>query len=151
MAGKETVIREMIAPAVEALGYQLWGIEYMSQGKHTLLRIFIDGPEGIQVDDCAKVSHQVSGILDVEDPISGEYNLEVSSPGLDRPLFELEQYQQYIGSQLKLRLRSSFEGRKKFTGILAGVENDEIVLAVDSDEYLLPIELIEKANVVPQF
>ena len=89
--------------------------------------------------------------MDVEDPISGEYNLEVSSPGLDRPLFELSQYQRFLGSVVSLRLRVPFDGRRKFKGQLTSIEGDEVVLLVDNEEYLLPIELIEKANIVPQF
>lgn len=147
MAGKEDLLRDLIGPIVTALDCELWGIEYNSQGRHTMVRIYIDGPEGVSVDDCANVSRQVSSVFDVEDPISGEYNLEVSSPGLDRPLFSLSQYGSYIGEQLQVRLRTSFEGRRKFSGQLTGIEGDEIVLAVDEHEYLLPFDLIDKANV----
>ena len=148
MAGKEDLLRDLIEPIVTALDCELWGIEYNSQGRHTMVRIYIDGPEGVSIDDCANVSRQVSSVFDVEDPIAGEYNLEVSSPGLDRPLFKLSQYGSYIGEQLQVRLRTSFEGRRKFSGQLTGVEGDEVVLAVDEHEYLLPFDLIDKANVV---
>jgi len=103
------------------------------------------------VDDCARVSHQVSGILDVEDPIPEQYMLEVSSPGMDRPLYTLEQFQAYAGHQVQLRLRMPFEGRRKFKGLLNGVEGDEVLLVVDDEEYLLPIDYIDRANVIPQF
>lgn len=148
---KVDTLRELIEPTVTALGYQLWGLEYQGQGKHSVLRIFIEKEEGINVDDCADVSHHVSGILDVEDPIDGEYTLEVSSPGMDRPLFTLEQYQAFVGQVITLRLRVPFEGRRKFKGQLNGVEGDEVVIQVDNNEYLLPLSLIEKANVVPSF
>ncbi|TDO98152.1 ribosome maturation factor RimP [Marinomonas balearica] len=153
MSAKHTLIEELIRPVVEGLGFQFWGMEYISQGKHSVLRIFIETDEekGIDVEDCAAVSRQVSSILDVEDPISGEYNLEVSSPGLDRPLFILPQYESYVGSIVALKLRVPFDGRRKFKGQLTGVEGDEVVILVDQEEYLLPIELIEKANIVPQF
>ncbi|ADZ90252.1 ribosome maturation factor RimP [Marinomonas mediterranea] len=153
MSAKHTLIEELIRPVVEGLGFQFWGMEYISQGKHSVLRIFIetDKEKGIDVEDCAQVSRQVSSILDVEDPITGEYNLEVSSPGLDRPLFELSQYESYVGSVVALKLRVPFDGRRKFKGQLTGVEGDEVVILVDQEEYLLPIELIEKANIVPQF
>jgi ribosome maturation factor RimP len=142
-------VRELIDPAVTAMGYVLWGVVTISQGRHnSTLRIYIDGPEGVGVDDCARVSHQVSGILDVEDPIPTRYTLEVSSPGLDRPLFTLEQYRQFTGSSVKLRLRAPFKGQRNFSGVLAGTENDEIVLRVDDEELLLPLESIEKANIV---
>lgn len=151
MATKEQQLHDLIAPAVTALGYEMWGLEYLTHGGETVLRVFIDSENGINVDDCAAVSHQASAVLDVEDPISGEYNLEVSSPGMDRPLFTLDQFQRYSGEQVKIRLRAPFEGRRNFSGRLVGVEADEVVVAVDEHEYLLPIELIDKANVVPRF
>ncbi|MBN0989675.1 MULTISPECIES: ribosome maturation factor RimP [Amphritea] len=151
MSAKLSVLQELIEPSVVALGYQLWGIEMISQGRHSMLRIYIDAEQGIGVEDCASVSRQVSGILDVEDPISGEYTLEVSSPGMDRPLFTLEQYQAFVGHVVQLKLRMPFEGRRRFKGILSGIEDEDIVLVVDQEEYLLPIDHIEKANIVPQF
>ncbi len=144
-------LQTLLAPVIESLGYQCWGVEFISQGKHSLLRVFIDHANGIGVEDCEKVSKQVSAILDVEDPIPYEYTLEVSSPGMDRPLFTLEQYEQYIGEQIKVKLRSAFEGRRNFNGSLQGIEDQQIVLRVDNQEYLLPIELIEKANIEPNF
>jgi len=115
-------LREFIEPVVTALGLELWGLEFNSAGRNSTLRIYIDGPDGVSVDDCARVSHQVSGILDVEDPIPEQYMLEVSSPGMDRPLYTLEQFQAYAGHQVQLRLRMPFEGRRKFKGLLNGVE-----------------------------
>ncbi len=148
---KDQQLQELVAPAVTALGFELWGVEYITRGRQVLLRIYIDHPEGIDVDDCAAVSRQVSALLDVEDPIMGEYTLEVSSPGMDRPLFTLDQFARYAGEQVKLKLRSPFEGRRNFSGRLVGVEGDEVVLVVGDEEYLLAIELIDKAQVVPQF
>jgi ribosome maturation factor RimP len=145
------MLQELIEPSVVALGYQLWGFEMISQGRHSMLRIYVDAEAGIDVEDCAKVSRQVSGILDVEDPISGEYTLEVSSPGMDRPLFTLEQYKAYVGHVLQLKLRMPFDGRRNFKGLLSGIEDEDIVLIVDQEEFLLPIDHIEKANIVPQF
>lgn len=151
MSGKLDQLNEMLEPAVVALGYQLWGVEYRTSRGRSLLRVFIDSPNGITVDDCAAVSHQVSGILDVEDPIAGEYVLEVSSPGMDRPLFTLQQYSQYIGWMVDVRLRYPFEGRKRFKGILNGIEDQDVLVVVDNHEYLLPIEQIDRAHLVPQF
>lgn len=151
MSAKLSVLQELIEPSVVALGYQLWGIEMISQGRHSMLRIYIDAEDGIGVEDCASVSRQVSGILDVEDPISGEYTLEVSSPGMDRPLFTLEQYKAFVGHVVQLKLRMPFDGRRRFKGVLSGIEDEDIVLVVDQEEYLLPIDHIEKANIVPQF
>lgn len=141
----------MLEPAVSALGYEFWGLEYLTHARQTVLRVFIDSPDGITVDDCAAVSRQLSAVLDVEDPIAVEYTLEVSSPGMDRPLFTLQQYAGYIGEQVKLRLRAPFEGRRNFSGRLVGIEADEVIIAVDDHEYLLPIEMIDKAQIVPRF
>ncbi len=151
MATKLEQLGALVEPVVTGLGFELWGIEYHSQGRHTVLRVFIDAADGIHIDDCAAVSRQLSSVFDVEDPITGEYNLEVSSPGMDRPLFKLEQYQAFIGHKVQVRLRVPFEGRRKFSGLLKGVEGDEVVVEVDNAEYLLPIDSIDKANIVPQF
>lgn len=151
LSGKSRQLQTMLEPSVEALGYRLWGIEYIAQGRSGLLRIYIDADKGITVDDCARVSHQVSGVLDVEDPIAGEYRLEVSSPGMDRPLFRLEHFTDAAGETIKVKLRMNYEGRRNFKGRLVGVEEEDVVLLVDDHEYLFPLADIEKANVVPRF
>ncbi|HEK3494126.1 TPA: ribosome maturation factor RimP [Pseudomonas aeruginosa] len=151
MSSKLEQLQALLAPVVEALGYECWGVEFISQGRHSVLRVYIDRPEGILIDDCEAVSRQVSGILDVEDPISGEYTLEVSSPGMDRPLFTLEQFAKHAGEQVKIRLRSPYEGRRNYQGILRGAEEQDVVVLVDDHEYLLPIDSIDKANIIPRF
>jgi len=151
VSSKLEQLQALLAPVVEALGYECWGLEFISQGRHSLLRVYIDRPEGILIDDCEVVSRQVSGILDVEDPISGEYTLEVSSPGMDRPLFTLEQFARYVGEQVKIKLRTPFERRRNFQGILRGVEEQDVVVLVDDHEYLLPVDSIDKANIIPRF
>ncbi|KSN85177.1 ribosome maturation factor RimP [Pseudomonas aeruginosa] len=151
MSSKLEQLQALLAPVVEVLGYECWGVEFISQGRHSVLRVYIDRPEGILIDDCEAVSRQVSGILDVEDPISGEYTLEVSSPGMDRPLFTLEQFAKHAGEQVKIRLRSPYEGRRNYQGILRGVEEQDVVVLVDDHEYLLPIDSIDKANIIPRF
>lgn len=151
MSSKLEQLQALLAPVVEALGYQCWGIEFISQGRHSLLRVYIDHANGILVDDCEKVSRQLSGVLDVEDPISGEYTLEVSSPGMDRPLFTVEQYAAHVGAQVKVKLRSPYEGRRNFQGVLRGVEGQDVVVQMDDHEYLLPIDSIDKANIIPRF
>ena len=150
MATRERQLTELLEPTVEALGFELWGVEYVASGKHTLLRLYIDAEQGITVDNCAAVSEQVSAVMDVEDPISSEYTLEVSSPGMDRLLFKLDQYPAYVGEWVELRLRSPFEGRRKFLGVLKGIEGDEVVIHVDDHEYLLPHSAIDKARVQPR-
>jgi len=151
VSGKQSKIRALVEPAVEALGCELWGLEYLSQGRHSVVRLYIDTAAGVTLTDCEKVSRQVSSLLDVEDPINGEYTLEVSSPGLDRPLYTLEHYERFAGEMVTVKLRAPFDGRRKFTGSLSGVENSDVVIQVDGEEYLLPIESIEAGNLVPNF
>ena len=150
MASKEQQLQIMLEPTVAALGFELWGVEHISQGRHSVLRVYIDSENGIGVEDCAAVSHQVSAILDVEDPITGEYTLEVSSPGMDRLLFKIEQFPGYVGEQIELRLRTPFEGRRKFKGVLKGIEGEDVVVQVDDHEYLLPYSAVDKARVEPR-
>jgi ribosome maturation factor RimP len=147
---RDEQIQALLAPTVEAMGLVLWGVEYLSQGRHTLLRVFIDGEQGVTVDDCAAVSRQLSAVLDVEDPVTGEYTLEVSSPGVDRLLFQLDQYLAYVGEWIEVRLRVPFDGRRKFKGTLKGVEGEDVVIQVDNEEYLLPHDTVDKAQVKPR-
>lgn len=152
MVSKRTeALEQIIAPAVIAVGMELWGVEFISQGRHSVLRVYIDSEHGVSLDDCERVSHQVSGVLDVEDPIQSEYNLEVSSPGLDRPLFRFEQYAAFCGEQLKVRLRSAVGDRRNFTGLLVGADNDTLEFEVDGDSLSVPYDRVEKANLIPRF
>lgn len=144
-------LEEIIGPGVEALGYELVGVEYLPQGRHSLLRVYIDSEDGIGVDDCERVSHQVSGVLDVEDPIRGQYTLEVSSPGLDRPLFTQAHYARFVGSEVQLRLHRPHNGRRKFKGRLTAVEGETITIEVDGEALSLELAEIEKAHLVPQW
>lgn len=149
---REAQIADLIRPTVEAMGTELWGVEYLTQGKHSTLRIFIDKKEGgVGIDDCEQVSRQVSALMDVEDPIGSAYTLEVSSPGLDRLLFEKAHFEACLGSLLKVRLRMNYEGRRNFKGRLAAIEDDEIVLRQDQEEFVFPLETLDKAQVVPEF
>ncbi|UZE97996.1 ribosome maturation factor RimP [Alkalimarinus alittae] len=151
LSGKQRLLDEMIRPVVEGLGFEFWGMEFVSQGKHSVLRVFIDSENGITLENCEVVSRQVSGVMDVEDPIAGEYALEVSSPGMDRPLYTLNQYERYAGHKVSLKLRMPFDGRRKFEGVLKGIEGSDVVIVVEDNEYLFPVDSIDKANVVPQF
>lgn len=145
------IIQQLCQPVVEGLGFALWGVEYIPQGKHSVLRIYIDHADGITVDDCADVSAQVAAVLDVEDPIQAAYTLEVSSPGMERPLFELAHYEQFKGSVVQLKLRRAYQGQRRLRGIIQGVEQDEVVLLVEDEEWLLPVEQIDKANILPDY
>ena len=152
MAVADSRIRQLLQPVVEALGCELWGVDLQTGAKTKLLRIYIDKDNDlVGIEDCERVSRQASSILDVEDAINGEYILEVSSPGMDRPLYEIGQYKKYVGEDISLRLRFPYEGRRNFKGRLTGVDGDEIILVVTDHEYLFPVEGIEKANVVPRF
>lgn len=151
MAIKDAALYALIEPVVAAMGFELWAIDLISQGRHSRLVIYIDHPDGVNVDDCASVSRQVSAVLDVEDPIRTEFRLEVSSPGLDRPLYTLDHFQRFLGHLVDLKLRLPFEGKRKFRGLLAGVEEDDVLLQMDGEEYCFPIDGIDQARVVPQF
>jgi len=144
----EVLITELIGTTVQALGLELWGVELLQQGRYSLLRVYIEREEGVTIEDCEKVSRQVSALLDVEDPIAGEYTLEVSSPGVDRPLFSIEQYAQYVGSEVNLKLRRALDGRRKFKGQIIKVSGDIVGLLVEGTEYDLEHSEIEKASIV---
>jgi ribosome maturation factor RimP len=115
------------------------------------LRIYIDREGGVSLEDCEKVSRQVSSVMDVEDPIDTEYTLEVSSPGMDRPLYTLAQYARYIGENINVRLRLARDGRRKFKGTILAVEGEEVRMAVEDKEYVLSLDAIDKANIIPRF
>jgi ribosome maturation factor RimP len=152
MGPLEQRVMRLLEPTVSALGYELLGVEYLAQGKHSRLRIYIDAATGIGLEDCETVSHQVSGVLDVEDPIRGQYSLEVSSPGLDRPLFRPEHFARFVGEKVKLRLYHPRDGQRNFHGRIAAVDNEEIYISMDDGNQLaLRCDDIEKANLVPEF
>ena len=150
MSGKEAQLTQLLQPTVEAMGYALWGIELVSPGKRPTLRLYIEADAGISVDDCAAVSHQVSGVLDVENPINGEYTLEVSSPGVDRLLFRPEHYAAYEGEVLDIRLRLPVAGRRRFKGFLVAMNDESITLQIDDDEFELPRRSIDRARAFPR-
>ncbi len=141
----------LIEPIIEGLGYECVGIEYNPHPRNGLLRIYIDKHDGILVDDCSKVSHQISGVLDVEDPIQGNYQLEVSSPGEDRPFFKLSQFEAFIGSTVKVSLFKAVENRKKITGIIQKVENESVFFLEDGQLFEIPFQAMSKARLVPVY
>lgn len=148
MSGVDALVK-IIAPVVTGLGYEFWGCELLSAGHAQKLRIYIDSAKGIDVEDCATVSRQASAVLDVEDPIPGEYVLEVSSPGIDRPLFYIEQYERYIGQNIKLRLKSPLAGRRNFAGRLKAVEGHRISMILEDQEVTLECDNIGRAKLDP--
>jgi ribosome maturation factor RimP len=143
-------IEELLIPGAEALGYEIVAVE-MSGGDTSIVRIYIDAEDGINVDDCAKASRQFSAILDVEDPISNRYTLEVSSPGMDRPLAKPEHFQAVVGSDVKIRMTTLINGRRRFTGKLVEATNEFAVVEVDGEQTELPYSEMDKARLVPVY
>jgi len=143
-------LRDLLEPAVTAVGCESVGIEYLPSGKQSLLRVYIDKPDGVSVDDCSAVSYQVSGLLDVEDPVPGHYTLEVSSPGLDRPLFQARDFERIAGQQVKIRMRFPIEGQRNFRGLLQGLQEQQVVIEEqDGKRVNLPLDQVEQARLVP--
>jgi ribosome maturation factor RimP len=144
-------LTQLLQPLIEELGYEFVGLEHSSNPKNPVLVIYIDRPDGIGVDDCERVSREVAALLDVEDPIPGHYNLEVSSPGLDRPLFTLEQFQRFSGETARVTLFAPQDGRRKFKGRILGADDGKVKLDQDGSEVLLDVGNIAKARLVPDY
>ena len=154
LSGGQSVrdLSKLFEPVVESMGYELVGVEFLGAGGHGTLRVYIDRDEGVSLDDCAAISHQVSGILDVEEPIKQVYDLEVSSPGIDRPLFKLADFERFTGKTARIKLAVGLLGRKNFKGELQGVADSKLVtIEVDGEVYDLPYADIAKANLVGDF
>lgn len=150
MSTLEQKLTEMITAPVEEMGFKLVGIQFI-RGRQSTLRIYIDSDEGITVDDCANVSHQVSAVLDVEDPIFVAYSLEVSSPGVARPLFIAAHYRHFIGIDVSVVLRIAVQNRRKWQGIIKTVDGDMITVTVEGKDEVFTLNNIQKANLVPHF
>lgn len=160
-------LTELLEPSITAMGFILWGVEFHANSKNALLRVYIDKENGVTVDDCAQVSHQIEGLLDVNDPISTPYTLEVSSPGLDRAFFSLEQMVDYLGSEAEVQLISVVENRRRFKGIIESIDGDNITFAIpkttgkkgkakraeniESDTLTVNYSLLDKVNLSPTF
>ena len=142
-------LNDLIKPAIEKMGYELTDIEVITQGHEQLISIFIDNLTGIKIEDCEIVSRQISLLLDVENPISEKYTLEVSSPGLDRKLTKLNHFKRFIGNELRIKLLRSMDGRRNFRGKLLAANKESIKVQVDDQLYKLPIDMIEIARLVP--
>jgi len=141
----------LFEPVIQSMDYELVGVEFHGSEHHGVLRIYIDKKDGISVDDCALVSRQISAVLDVEDPIKQAYDLEVSSPGLNRPLFKATDFQRFAGRKAKIKLAVGLNGRKNFSGVLVGIDdNDQVIIDVDNETFELPLQDIAKANLQSQ-
>jgi len=147
-------LMRLLEPPIEALGFELVDIEFAQAGRGGVLRIFIDrragaAEPGITVDDCAMVSHRVSQVLDVEDPIKGHYTLEVSSPGFDRILRTRAHFERFVGERIFAELKLPVNGRRRFVGVLKSVAGDSIVIELDGQAHELPLDRIQKARLRP--
>ncbi|MEY2700315.1 MAG: ribosome maturation factor RimP [Pseudomonadota bacterium] len=142
-------LAKLIEPAVTGLGYELVDLEFESQGR--ILRLYIDHADGITIDDCSKVSYQVSGILEVEDPISGQYQLEVSSPGMDRPLVKPEHFQRFTGQMARIQILRPIGNQKRFKGRITAASDESVTLETETGSVELTYGAIEKARLVPEF
>ncbi len=149
MHKQHSELNELLEPVVTALGYDMLGIEYLKQKDGSLLRLYIDNEAGITIDDCSRVNHQVIGVLDVHDPIKERYYLEVSSPGLDRPLFTMQQFERFLGEKVKMKLREKVQERRKITGVIKAVEAEAVLVSEDNVDYLIPAAAIDSAHLVP--
>ncbi|HLE93040.1 MAG: ribosome maturation factor RimP [Sulfuricaulis sp.] len=143
-------LRKLLEPGVAATGFDLVEVELAGSHHHPTLRVYIDSPAGVNVDDCARVSRQLSALLDVEDPLPGHYTLEVSSPGLDRPLVKPEDFMRYVGETIKIKMQQPMLGRRNFSGRLVDVTADHVVIEVDKERFDLTFEGMERARLVPR-
>lgn len=143
----------LFEPVVNGLGYELIEIEHYPNPKHGVLRLYIDKEDGsgIQVQDCSAVSRQLGALIDVEEPIRGHFNLEVSSPGMDRPLKRLKDYNKFIGEMVKLKTSMPLDGQRNFKGRLLSADADSVVIETETEELTLPMAAIDKARLVPKF
>ena len=145
----KTKLEELIKPLVISMGYEFWGFVLQKQKVSSLIRVYIDSERGITLDDCSRVSYQLSGVLDVEDIMPYRYTLEVSSPGLDRPLFKKEQYRKFIGSkvQIKLNLATKRE-RRNYSGVMVAVTDNDVTIESEDNKIVLPFSEIERAHLM---
>jgi len=145
------ILNELLQPLVEDLGYEFVGIEYNSNPKHSVLRIYIDKENGVDIKDCETVSRETAALLDVKDPIRNKYDLEVSSPGLDRPLFTPAHYIEFAGYEAKISLFAPQDGRRKFTGPILGADENNVRIEQDGSEVTLDFNNIAKAKLIPDY
>lgn len=145
----EQSVQELIEPAAKSFGLELVLVQYRRESSGWILRILVDRPGGVSIDDCAELSREVSSLLDVEDLIPGAYRLEVSSPGLDRPLVRPEDFERFAGKLVTLRTLVPVDGRRNFKGTLDGLQGDSVVIRIDEESYEIEFAQIEKANLVP--
>ena len=146
-----SALQPLIEPTIVGMGYEFVGIEVQAYQGQVLIRVYVDGPQGITVGELQQVSHQVSGILDVQDVIKQHYHLEVSSPGLDRPLYTLAHYERFVGRRIKLTTQLPINGRRNYNGQLVAIKEDQLLLVIDDEQHTVAFDNVEKARLVPDF
>jgi ribosome maturation factor RimP len=151
MRRDQTHLWELFEPVVSGMGYELIEIEHFPNPKHGVLRLYIDKEDGVNVEDCSSVSRQISALIDVEDPVSGQFNLEISSPGLDRPLRRVKDFQRFTGSLVKIKTVVPMDGQRNFKGRLLKADEEVLVIETDTEEISMPMSAVDKARVVPEF
>jgi ribosome maturation factor RimP len=144
-------LNELLQPLVEDLGYEFVGLEYNNNPKHSVLRVYIDCETGIGIEDCERVSRETAALLDVKDPIRGHYNLEISSPGLDRPLFNTQHFREFTGRNARVNLYAPMDSRRKYSGQILGADDGVLRMEQDGEEVVLEIGNIAKARLVPDY
>ncbi|MES1926873.1 ribosome maturation factor RimP [Salinisphaera sp. T31B1] len=144
-------LHHLLAPVVADLGYELWHLESTGAGRSSILRLYIDAPDGIALEDCEKVSREVSAVLDVEDASGGEYQLEVSSPGLDRPLITAEHFRRFIGERARINMYAPVDGKRKLRGVILAVNGDTVDFGCGDQTYSLSTGDMAKARLEPVF
>ena len=145
------ILNELLQPLVEDLGYEFIGLEYNPNPKHSVLRIYIDHENGVGIQDCETVSRETAALLDVKDPIKSHYNLEVSSPGLDRPLFTSAHFSEFTGSEVQINLFAPQDGRRKFSGPILSAGERSVSIEQDGSEVTLDYDNIAKAKLIPDY
>lgn len=148
MSTRTDNLTAIIEPGLAALNYDLLGCEFVDQGKDSILRVFIDKEDGVTIDDCGRASRHISVVLDVEDPIRGHYNLEVSTPGIERPLFKLDHYRQFVGHKIKIKLTMPLADKRNFIGELKSVADDDLTLQVEGETFVIPFDQVQKGKLV---
>lgn len=151
MAAMQERLEQILEPVIESIGYELLLLEYSPSPRNAMLRLYIDAPAGITIDDCERVSKEVAGVLDVEDPIRSAYRLEVSSPGLDRPLVKPAHFLRFVGEQARVQLIAPLNGRRRYVGFIRGLEGDTLRLETKEGLAEIPLSEIERARLVPDY
>ncbi|GJM06610.1 MAG: ribosome maturation factor RimP [marine bacterium B5-7] len=148
MTEKKTDLLALLQTASETVALSLWGHEFVQEDGQRILRVYVDKPGGVDLDDCARASRQMSRLLDVEEALEGRFNLEVSSPGIERPLFNVAQYTQFLGEMIAIKTQEPLDKRRRFKGVLRTVDETQVTMDIDGQSFTIPFAMIDKAHAV---